>query len=294
MVIRIRSAAGERVVTREEFIDLVGAGLVRENDWICGDTLTRGRWMRAGGHPFFEDYASGSWQEKERFLDALFSTPPLTIALIIINLLVWTVMSAAGGWQSVRAFPFGTESVYHLIQFGAKENGRIDMGEYWRLITCMFLHVNPLHLVLNSCALFLCGRFVENLYGKGWFLVIYFAAGVGGSFVSYRFSPTVSAGASAAIYGLLGALFVFTLRHYRSLPREMQRIMRLLVILVLMEMSIGFFWRGVDMNGHLGGLATGALLGLLRRAVAIAPAWGSAASTPSSDSRTPHRVYRRT
>lgn len=293
-MIRIRSEAGERAVTQEEFIDLVGTGLVRENDWICGDTLTRGRWMRAGGHPFFEDYASGSWREKEQFLDALFSMPHLTITLIVINLLVWIAMSAAGGWQSVRAFPFGTENVYHLIQFGAKENGRIYMGEYWRLIACMFLHVNPFHLMLNNCALFLCGRFVENLYGKWRFLVVYFVAGVGGSFVSYRFSPTVSAGASAAIYGLLGALFVFTLRHYQNIPREMQRIMRLLVVLVLIEMSIGFFWSRVDMNGHVGGLATGALLGWLLHAVAIAPASCSASPTPSSDSRTPHRAYRRT
>lgn len=293
-MIRIRSEAGERAVTQEEFIDLVGAGRVDENDWICGDTLTRGQWVRAGGHPFFEDYASGTWREKEQFLDALFATPPLTLTLILINILVWVVMSATGGWQSVRAFPFGTESLSHLIQFGAKENGRIEMGEYWRLLSCMFLHVNPLHLGLNSCALFLCGRLVENLYGKGRFLVIYFVAGLGGSIVSYRFSPTVSAGASAAIYGLLGALFVFTFRHYRNIPKEMQRIMRLLVVLVLIEMSIGFFWSRVDMNGHLGGLATGALLGPLLRAVVIAPASGSASPTPSSDSRTPHQAYHRT
>ncbi|MCS6862706.1 MAG: rhomboid family intramembrane serine protease [Abditibacteriales bacterium] len=293
-MIRIRSEAGERAVTPEEFIDLVGAGRVRENDWICGETLTRGRWMRAGAHPFFEDYAFGRWQEKERFLDALFAIPPLTLTLIAINILVWTVMSAAGDWQSVRTFPFGTENVYHLIQFGAKENRRIGMGEYWRLLSCMFLHVNPLHLGLNSCALFLCGRFVENLYGKGRFLLIYFAAGLGGSLVSYRFAPTISAGASAAIYGLLGVLFVFTLRHYRCIPKEMQRIMRFLLVLVVIEIGIGFFWSRLDLNGHLGGLATGALLGWLMRAVATAPAWCSASPTSSSDSRTPHQACRRT
>ena len=99
---------------------------------------------------------------------------------------------------------------YLLILFGAKYNPLILEGEWWRLITPMFLHIGLIHLVMNSFALYYLGTAVERIYGRYRFLFIYLFAGFAGTLASFLFSPdSISAGASGGIFGLFGALLFF-------------------------------------------------------------------------------------
>ena len=131
----------------------------------------------------------------------------------------------------------------------------VATGEYYRLITSMFLHFGPFHLLLNMYALLMVGEQVERALGKWRFVALYLLAGLGGNALSYTFGSTntFSAGASGAVFGLFGAYFVIQkrLRHDSS---QMAR-------LILINVVIGFVFRGyIDWRAHLGGLAAGAAL----------------------------------
>jgi rhomboid protease GluP len=177
--------------------------------------------------------------------------PRATYALLAINILVFLAMTLAGG---------STNTIV-LVLFGAKVNQLIVAGQVWRLLTSIFLHIGLMHLLFNSYALFLLGIEVERLYGTPRFLAIYLLAGLWGSLASFAFSPHISAGASGAIFGLLGTLVAFFLRH-REMFGEFgrQRLMSLLGVAGL-NLFFGFTVPGIDNFAHLGGLISGALLG---------------------------------
>jgi len=177
--------------------------------------------------------------------------PRVTYGLLAINVLVFLAMTLAGG---------STNPIV-LVFFGAKVNQLIVAGQIWRLLTSMFLHIGLMHLLFNSYALFLLGMEVERLYGSARFLVIYLLAGLWGSLASFAFSPHLSAGASGAIFGLLGTLVAFFLRH-REMFGEFgrQRLMSLLGVAGL-NLVFGFTVPGIDNFAHLGGLISGTLLG---------------------------------
>ena len=176
------------------------------------------------------------------------------IVILILNVLVYLAMSVTGG----------TDSLENLIRFGAKYNPLIAQGEYWRLLTCIFLHIGFLHLLFNSLALYAFGRDLEKIYGSGRFVLMYLASGVVGSLASYAFSTKVSAGASGAIFGLVGLSLVFGFRYRSAIPPQLKSRFGTGVLPVLLYNII--FGLGsashIDNYAHLGGLAAGILLGL--------------------------------
>ena len=118
------------------------------------------------------------------------------------------------GASSPPAWPCGSltelsgssEAPYTLAQFGANVPGLVKAGEWWRLVASVFLHVGPLHLLFNLYALYLFGAFVERLAGRWEMFVVFMVAGICGSAAStWLGNPALSAGASGAIMGLLGA-----------------------------------------------------------------------------------------
>ncbi|MFI5959559.1 rhomboid family intramembrane serine protease [Cryptosporangium sp. NPDC051539] len=141
--------------------------------------------------------------------------------------------------------------------FGGGVTGGIASGEFWRLLTADFLHYGLIHLAFNMYALWILGRECERLLGRGRFLALYLFAGVGGSVAVYLFSPLneASAGASASIFGLLGAMFFF-LRRLRADPRG-------LVFLIILNFSLGFVVANISIWGHIGGFVVGAAVGAL-------------------------------
>ena len=127
-------------------------------------------------------------------------------------------------------------------------------GEWWRLVTAAFLHGSFLHIAFNMYVLFALGPTLERILGHGRYLTLYVLAALGGGVASYVFSDirTVSVGASGAIFGLMGALVVAG----RRLRYDITQVLVLLGINVV----IGFFSPGVDWRAHLGGLVTGAVV----------------------------------
>jgi membrane associated rhomboid family serine protease len=128
----------------------------------------------------------------------------------------------------------------------------VQLGEWWRLITAAFLHIGPVHLVMNMLALLLFGSELERQLGRARFLGVYLVAVLGGSTAIQLFGypDGYVAGASTAIYGLLGALGVLMLAQ----RQDIRGLLTLLAINVFIS-----FLPGVSLLGHLGGLVAGAL-----------------------------------
>ncbi len=180
------------------------------------------------------------------------TTRPVVVWLILAaNLLVFVAMTLAGG----------SESTDVLVRFGAKVNGRIAAGEYWRFITPIFVHIGLLHLAFNSYALYALGTEVERLFGRAPFTAIYLLAGATGVLASFAFNDHLSAGASGAIFGLVGALGYFFARYRNLLGRVGRRQLVNIVLVAAYNLAFGFLYQGVDNHGHIGGLVAGVALG---------------------------------
>ena len=203
----------------------------------------------------------------------------VTISLLAANVIMMllSVASAGGGdslfgggfggllggqtplteWGSVRGVElYGYEGT--SVTFGVPVG--VADGEYYRLVTQMFLHYGPLHLLMNMWALWVLGRSLEGVLGPVRFLILYLVSGLGGGVAAYLFSPAAqTAGASGAIFGLFAALFVVM----RRLGRDTSSVVPILVINIAIS-----FAPGISLAGHLGGLVTGAVIAL---ALAYAP-----------------------
>ena len=139
-------------------------------------------------------------------------TVPVTLVLIALNLAVAVAMAAVFG---------STGDLAGLVRAGANLKSAVGVGEWWRLPASMFLHIGVLHLTLNMYGLWVLGRLVEQIFGSVRFAAIYMLAGVGGSLSSYLFGgPGTSAGASGAVFGLLGAAIAALALHRKAYPER--------------------------------------------------------------------------
>lgn len=167
--------------------------------------------------------------------------PLVTYSLIGVNVVIFLLQ-----------FTIGINAV--AGDWGMWPVGIAVGGEWWRLVTAAFLHGSFLHIAFNMYVLFAIGPTLERILGHGRYLTLYVLAALGGGVASYVFSDirTVSVGASGAIFGLMGALVVAG----RRLRYDITQVLVLLGINVV----IGFFSPGVDWRAHLGGLVTGAVV----------------------------------
>ena len=204
--------------------------------------------------------------ERERmhtmsFVRALFTRArPFTFIFVGINLGVFVLMWLAGGMSLTASNPDVLEG------FGAKVNSLIDgQQQYWRLVTCIFIHIGLLHLLFNNYALWILGQEIEQIYGSARFVLLYVAAGLAGSLSSYAFSPdAASAGASGAIFGLFGVMGTFAIRYRKEIPDAIRRdIIRRIVPIILINLAFGFSVSVIDNAAHIGGLVGGVLLALI-------------------------------
>ena len=170
----------------------------------------------------------------------------LTKLIMTMNVLLFLYMSYNGG----------TTDIYNLIRFGAKYNPLIADGEYYRLVSNMFIHIGVLHLLLNSYALKVLGKDVKEIYGSVKMLFIYLLSGVFGGLGSFIFSRAVSAGASGAIFGLIGSYLYFGFR--KPLIFSSRYGMNLITLLVI-NIIFGLSNSTIDNFAHLGGLMGGFL-----------------------------------
>ncbi|MCH7323637.1 rhomboid family intramembrane serine protease [Solibacillus sp. MA9] len=173
---------------------------------------------------------------------------PVVSSIIAINFIVFLLTLVPG---------FGER----LLYTGMSVNGLIAQGEWWRIITSMFLHVGFTHVLFNMFSLFLFGPELEKIAGKMRFLTIYFLAGIFGNAATFLTQePTyASVGASGALYGIFGAFaaLVYYTRHL--FPQLKQIILPLIVISVIMT----FLMPNINIAAHLGGLIAGFILGIV-------------------------------
>ena len=152
-----------------------------------------------------------------------------------------------------------------LITAGSNFGPYTQGGDWWRLVTAMFVHLGLWHIVCNMTVLAQCGRLAERLYGSGRFLAVYGFAGLTGSQASLLWHPGIhSAGASGAIFGVLGAILAYLVRYSGAVPRVfVLQHSRLTAAFIVYSLIYGFTHHGVDSGAHLGGLLGGFVLGLL-------------------------------
>ncbi|MBQ0990425.1 rhomboid family intramembrane serine protease [Micromonospora sp. PSH03] len=194
----------------------------------------------------------------------------VTKALIAVNvlLLLLSIASARGGDAAVGGSGFGglMGGSTPLTEWGAVLGraylsdytlGGIAEGQWYRLVTAMFLHYGVLHLLLNMWALWVLGRSLEANLGRVRFAALYLIAGLGGNVAAYLFSSPRAAtvGASTAVFGLFAALIIIE----RKLGRDISRIIPILVINLVFTLAVP----GISIPGHLGGLVVGALMALV-------------------------------
>ena len=174
----------------------------------------------------------------------------VTYILICINILIFILTS----FLSKNIYNIDS---YTLIALGAKVNVLINNGQPWRLITCAFLHGGLAHIAFNMYALKIIGSEVEYVYGKVKYISIYLISALGGSVFSYLFNAdSISVGASGAIFGLLGAMIIFGIRHKNKIGKAY--IMNLFKVL-LINIFIGVTLSNIDNGAHIGGLVFGCI-----------------------------------
>ena len=173
-----------------------------------------------------------------------------TVSLIVINVIVFLILTLLGD----------TGDGLFMLQYGAMYEPYITQGhEYYRLVTSIFLHFGIEHLLNNMVMLGALGWNLELETGKIRFLIIYFVSGIGGNLLSLFWNQmqgqyTVSAGASGAIFGLMGALVYVVIANRGRLGRLSGRGM---LIMVILSLYFGFTSSGVDNIAHVGGLVCG-------------------------------------
>jgi rhomboid protease GluP len=205
------------------------------------------------------------WMERRgaemSFYKTLFERTPkayFTTALVITNAAVYAAMIVYS--RSPVSF-----SIEDLLRWGANYGPYVHRGEWWRLLSAAFIHVNLLHIVFNMWCLWNLGGLAERAYGNTRFFVIYLLSALGGSIASIYYHPEiVSAGASGAVFGISGCLVSFLLKNQRNVPQGVfQRLKRNMIQFIGFNILFGLINPVIDNAAHIGGLMTGFVAGVM-------------------------------
>lgn len=171
-------------------------------------------------------------------------TPYITYIFIFINILFYVLSIISN-------------SFYNSMVLNPS---KILNGEYYRLLSCIFMHGGIIHLLCNMYCLYVIGPQVESFFGKIKYIVIYLLSGIIGSLMSLSITNSISLGASGAIFGLLGSILYFGY-HYRVYLS--QAIKSQIIPLIVLNLFLGFILSGVDNAAHIGGLIGGILVSMM-------------------------------
>ena len=190
-------------------------------------------------------------EKRERIMRS--KKPIITTALIAINVIVFVLMYILGN---------GSEDTSTLIKFGANYVKLTKNGEFYRILTSAFLHIGIIHLVLNMYSLSVIGTQIEYFYGKIKYIIIYLFSAIMGSLFTVVLSGTntVAAGASGAIFGLLGALLYFGYNYRGYIGNS---IIGQVIPVIILNLFIGFTTPGIGNAAHIGGLIGGYLISMI-------------------------------
>ena len=183
-------------------------------------------------------------EKKNKKMEKIFSSKIPFITYIIMAICIIMFVITRMGMDTMT-----------LVKYGANVTSLVKSGEWYRVITYMFLHAGIFHIFFNMYSLYIVGPRVEDFYGKWKFLVIFLISGISGGLLSIAMNGDVlSVGASGAIFGLFGALLYFGY-NYRGYIGSI--INSQILPIVIFNLLMGFFMSGIDMWGHIGGLIGG-------------------------------------
>jgi rhomboid protease GluP len=200
-------------------------------------------------------------EEKRAFdkaIEQLGSQPIATYGLVAANVLVFVLIATQGGGWFIP-------DPRVLVHWGSNFGPATLNGEWWRLFTSMFLHFGLMHLAVNMWVLWRMGCLTERMFGSLHYLFLYVFAGLCGSLASLWWHPYVnSAGASGAIFGVLGGLLAFVVNPATGVPATVvARHRSTALVFIAYSLLNGFTHRGIDNACHMGGLAGGFVMGWL-------------------------------
>lgn len=179
--------------------------------------------------------------------------PWVTYTILLIQVIVF-------GWEILQG---GSENISALVAAGAKVNGLVAQGQWWRLITPIFVHIGWQHILINSLTLYFMGQQLEFLYGPLKFIGLYLLSGIGGNLMSFAFgsSASLSAGASTSLFGLFGLYVTLGLIFRKN--EVIRQWSQQFLLLIILNLGTDIFMGGIDIWGHIGGALTGCLLGFV-------------------------------
>ena len=203
--------------------------------------------------------------------------PPVTQAMIAACCVAFVWQLASGGLENPEA----------LVAGGALVAAKLGDGEVWRLVSSLFLHAGPNHLLGNMVVLFIVGIACEHAFGSVAMLGIYLAAGVAGGLATAAIDPLPTVGASGAIFGLMGCLIAMLARRRRIVHVRDGRIAIVVAAWAAWQLVAGFASPIVANFAHLGGFVAGGLLGwVIMPRLLAAHAASLAAKSPSTNNDT--------
>ena len=184
---------------------------------------------------------------------------------ILVLMSVIVLSYAVSTFYTVLPNPVTDSLGLKCFELGVLDRDNVLHGQYWRLLTYLFLHANLLHLSLNLIALNWFGRIAENIFGTKIFLLIYFVSGAFSGLAHILLSPDIPAiGASGAIMGIFGAVAIGIFRLKEDIPSVIRRQeLRWMALLALSQVVLDQIIPHVAAFAHLGGLLAGILIGLM-------------------------------
>lgn len=241
----------EEIVSYDLFEQKIKNGDVSKDVEVLSPLLTNNIWVRAKDLEIFQ----GLYSEEEIVFKKEFAfkkIPFLTIILILINII----------WFMVIYINKSYYGDYATVIFGAKFEPFIkDLGQWWRIITYNFVHLDKSHLFSNMFFLLIFGSILENAYSRKSYMLILAISALLASFFSYFFTPIPSAGSSGLIVGLIGGCVTFGLKYRKIIPSIFSRLFGISILPYLWL----FFYTSltvpmIDNYGHLGGLIGGVII----------------------------------
>ncbi len=183
---------------------------------------------------------------------------PLTYGIIFLNTLFFLLSALQSG--NIVDIDLDT-----LVDLGALYGPLVvKQGEWWRLLSAMFLHGGMTHILMNMVSLYIIGRGMELYFPKAAYLAIYLLSGLVGGLLSLYMHPmSVGVGASGAIFGVFGALAGFFLAHRKRIGAYSREFMKDFVVILGLNLMLGLSISSIDMSAHIGGLVVGMLGGYM-------------------------------
>jgi rhomboid protease GluP len=208
-----------------------------------------------------------TWRRSQRRFAAQHEArTPVTRGLLAVFVAfhVLTGLSDAARGGGLWGIVFGARSAEALTRYGGRAKELVAEGDWWRLLSAGLLHGDMAHLAFNAFAWLGLGRLGGAVFGSARMLLVFLLSVLGGNVLSQMGNADLSIGASGGIFGLMGALGAFGWRRGARMPEPLRAVFsRDLWPMVALNLVIGFALPMIDNRGHIGGLITGGLLGLL-------------------------------